>query len=818
MRSRRPAVPAPNPIEYRRSLGVLLASLLAYTALTAAVGWRVVASLGSAIASDPGDPLLNAAILVWNATVTPWTEAWYQFPVFHPTPNALLLSEHLLGASPVATPVYWLTGNALAAYNVTLLASYPLCGIAMYALVWRLTRSAPAAFLAGLAFAFAPYRAGQVPHIQVLLVWWMPLALLALHEFVDTAARTAGRVGGAPSAGRMAGPPSAGPALRTQSRLQNQSRRPGATADDRAPRTRRSRWKADPERSPVRWLLLFALCWLFQGASNGYFLVYFSLLVGLWVLWFLAARRRWREARAIALAMAAAALPLAPILYRYVEAHDALGLSRNLGEIAAYGADIAAPLCAPAGLTFWGWLRVACAQEGELFAGAGLLALCAIAAFRRAEPRSAASEHAHSPETSRLRVLAVRVALTIAFVYICIALSVVAAGPWRIDAGSLHASASSVDKPATVAFVLLLAAVLLSRRFHDIVRRGDSATFYLLAALSCWILSWGPFPRLLGATALYQAPFAWLLQLPGVGGLRVPARFWMMTITCLVVFMGIAVARTLQERSRRWQIAFVALASPALAMDGWMPIPAAPVPTLGATPPPAATVAVLPIGDRALDAAVVYHAVTGGWRAVNGFSGYEPVYYEALRTLSDDRDPRALEPFVALGDLHVVNRLTGARERRRRGTGTAVPSPSGVRRPLQAMLASCAPDETALAHDHRIDTAWVCGTQMVDHQVTADLGAVVSVGSIVHAIGAAGAFFPRHLIVETSADGEAWSEAWSGSLAYPVLHAALAAPRETRAVLAFPRRDARFVRLRQTGRHPLNYWAIAEFEVWSGPD
>ena len=92
-------------------------------------------------------------------------------PIFHPTPDVLTFSEHLLGISVIATPLHWITGNALATYNLTLLLLYPLCGLAMFALVYRLTRSAPAAFLAGLAFAFAPYRVAHLPHIQLLAVF-----------------------------------------------------------------------------------------------------------------------------------------------------------------------------------------------------------------------------------------------------------------------------------------------------------------------------------------------------------------------------------------------------------------------------------------------------------------------------------------------------------------------------------------------------------------------------------------------------------------------------------------------------------------------
>ena len=181
-----------------------LVSTAIYIVITAWIGRDVLAALGTTIANDPGDPILNAAILAWNALQVPWTDAWFQFPIFHPTPNALVLSEHLLGVSVVATPIYWITGNPLTAYNAALLLSYPLSGLTMFLLVRRLTGSAAAGFLSGLAFAFAPYRASQLPHIQMLATFWAPLALLGLHGFLEA---------GPPAAESPAGPPSAGPAL-----------------------------------------------------------------------------------------------------------------------------------------------------------------------------------------------------------------------------------------------------------------------------------------------------------------------------------------------------------------------------------------------------------------------------------------------------------------------------------------------------------------------------------------------------------------------------------------------------------------------------
>ena len=55
-------------------------------------------------------------------------------------------------------------------YNFAFLLSYVLAGSGMYLLAKSLTGSRSAAVLAGVAFAFAPYRVAQAPHLQVLNV------------------------------------------------------------------------------------------------------------------------------------------------------------------------------------------------------------------------------------------------------------------------------------------------------------------------------------------------------------------------------------------------------------------------------------------------------------------------------------------------------------------------------------------------------------------------------------------------------------------------------------------------------------------------
>src|SRR5687767_9045620 len=268
--------------------GAPAASAAIYAGITAVLGRDVLARLGTSIANDPGDPLLTAAILSWNARHIPWSDAWWQFPIYYPTRDTLAFSEHLLGLSVIASPIAWISGNPLVAYNLTTLLTFPLCGMAMYALMHRLTTSHAASFIAGLTFAFAPYRMSNLPHIQMLASFWAPLALLGLHGFLDSA-----------------GPPSAEPAPHRGDTT--------VWAGSRAeypPRTRR-----------VRWLALYGAAWALQAAANGYTLVFFSVFVGLWVAWFVVARRDWRALGMISAATAIAALPLAPIIYKYTTVH-----------------------------------------------------------------------------------------------------------------------------------------------------------------------------------------------------------------------------------------------------------------------------------------------------------------------------------------------------------------------------------------------------------------------------------------------------------------------------------------------------------------
>ena len=270
---------------------------LAFLALAVFWTWPLASHLSSRIPHDPGDPILNTWLLWWNAHAVPFTNRWWNPPMFFPMKGALALSEHLAGIGVIVTPLQLLHVNALAAYNIALILSFALSGFFTFLLVSYLLRLAPdpvrhlGALSAALAYGFGPYRAGQLAHLQVLTSQWMPLALFAMHAYLDD-----GRRG---------------------------------------------------------WLAVFAVAWLLQALSNGYYLLFFPLLIACWLIWFIDWRGLPSRGVALAAVWGAASLLLVPILLKYSAVQSSLGLVRTAGEMALFSARPESFLNASGMLAVW---------------------------------------------------------------------------------------------------------------------------------------------------------------------------------------------------------------------------------------------------------------------------------------------------------------------------------------------------------------------------------------------------------------------------------------------------------------------------------
>jgi hypothetical protein len=96
-----------------------------------------------------GDTRLNAWALAWVDHAVLGRIPVFEANIFFPALNTLAYSEHLLGISPFALPVYALTRNAALSYNIVWLLSYLACALAAYALAWRVTHDRFASWSAG---------------------------------------------------------------------------------------------------------------------------------------------------------------------------------------------------------------------------------------------------------------------------------------------------------------------------------------------------------------------------------------------------------------------------------------------------------------------------------------------------------------------------------------------------------------------------------------------------------------------------------------------------------------------------------------------
>lgn len=300
-----------------------LTAAAVYLLLALAWTWPLPLHLATRFAHDPGDPLLVTYLLWWNARVLPLSDAMWSAPFYWPMRDALALTEHGAGMAIVASPIQWLGGSPLLAYNVLLIGCAWWSALAAHALVRRLTGSDAAAFCAGIAYGFAPYRASQLAHMHLLAAWWMPLALLALHAFYQDGRR--------------------------------------------------------------RWLALFGVSWLLQSLTNGYYMFFFPVLLAAWVAFFTPWRERPRRAIAVAVTWILFSLPLLPVLWKYYTVQHALNLGRTRGEMMLFSAKWSSFLNPAPLLRFWPERQVH-TQEDYMFPGVFVIALVAtggIVAWRR---------------------------------------------------------------------------------------------------------------------------------------------------------------------------------------------------------------------------------------------------------------------------------------------------------------------------------------------------------------------------------------------------------------------------------------------------
>jgi hypothetical protein len=159
--------------------------LLVFTALTAVMTYPQVLHLRDGV-HDDGDPLLNTWTLAWVAHQLPLAPArLFDANIFYPERKTLAFTETLLLPGMLAAPLHWLGVAPLLVHNLVLLSGFAVSGAGTALLVRALTGNTVAAVLAGIVFAFLPYRIDHMPHLQLQQTQCLPLALWAFHRLLE---------------------------------------------------------------------------------------------------------------------------------------------------------------------------------------------------------------------------------------------------------------------------------------------------------------------------------------------------------------------------------------------------------------------------------------------------------------------------------------------------------------------------------------------------------------------------------------------------------------------------------------------------------
>jgi len=171
----------------RRRTGLFLALTLAlFVVLTAVMTFPQVLRMTDGV-HDPGDPLMVTWVLAWVAHQLPNALAHiFDANIFYPERNTLAYSETLLVPGLIAAPLHWLGVAPILVYNLVFLSGFALSGVGVALLVRRLTGNTGAAIVAGIVFAFPPYRIDHYAHLQLQQTQFIPLAMWAFHRLLDT--------------------------------------------------------------------------------------------------------------------------------------------------------------------------------------------------------------------------------------------------------------------------------------------------------------------------------------------------------------------------------------------------------------------------------------------------------------------------------------------------------------------------------------------------------------------------------------------------------------------------------------------------------
>jgi len=781
----------------RRNLGFFLL----FVALALLLTYPLVLHVGSALRGTDlnglGDPLLNTWILAWNDHKLAHLDfsGFFDGNIFHPQLRTILYSEHLLPLALMALPIYLLTGNPILAYNLIFLLGFALSGFGMFCLARHLTKSPAASVASGIIYAFSPFMMSHTYQIQVVSAWGIPFAFLSLHKFF--------------------------------------------------------------EENRLKPLLLFALFYIIQSLSNGYYALYLTVFAALWILFQTIVQKKYPDPRfwaKIFLFGALAAAVTGPFYYLYARVHSEMGFIRGMDFYAGLKSYIAAPMI---NRLYGRLLARFIRPEGELFPGlvAAVLGALGILALVRARKGRIAGLDG----IPRLAFFVRRAVNYLILATSVVVISIMGEGGLTIKIGGKSIlTAHNIRRPLNLLLILFLVRAALDLAFR--FSRGRPARqeernlqVYAGILLLAVLFTFGP-----------NGPYKYLYDhVPGFQAVRVASRFDVFVMFALAVLAAFGL-RTLIARLRPAGKRVIAtLACLAIGAEYLcIPVPFHVAPGKDMFPdvykwlasiPKPVVLAELPFppydqGSASIEAARMYFSTLHWKRLVNGYSGwFPPLYTEVCRRSAQLPLDQLIKDFRTLGVDYVLFHFDELRERdwpdlsdRLLSLGDDIKlarqfgydyvfevlpkPPDPVQEPSLAVLkkiprtgwtasASVGDDRAKLAIDGSRETRWDSGPQNPGDTFEIDLGKPTVSSCVSLIFGPSGLDFPRGYRLEVSSDKLHWTEAARAEQTIvPILR--FAKPKELALNIFYPRRETRYIRVTNLGTDHKFYWSIYEAEIY----
>lgn len=572
----------PEPRRPLRAKEVALAGFV-FLAATVLLTWPQAARMGSGL-GDLWDAKLNAWIFHWDYHQTLQDPIrLFHANIFHPARYALAFSENLWGAALFGFPLYAGGASTLFVYNFLFLLGMFLSAMAAWALAREVTGDPAVSLLAGLVFAFVPWRLAQIPHVQFQWGPFLPLLLLFL-----------------------------------------------------------LRWLLGGRR---RDLILFALFFAWNALTNVHYAIFSGILLAVVLAWEALTRDAptagGRIRRTVA-ATAVAAVAVLPFYVPYSKAAKLYGMRRSIGEMRFYSARPSALLVVGPQNKLWAPMTQRFARpEAEMFPGVVPVALAVYGVSRLRRGRETARAAKREVTGWRRRAAKTLDGLAVAAFAAGVAGLVIP----HLRVGPLNLSDPGRSLVFLTGFVFLRLLIAFPDRFRYAnlreflrARRLDrrAGLFVAIAVAGLLVAIGGYTPYY---TFLFQS-FGFLFR-----AIRVPARGMVLFHLALGVLAAWGLALLLRRvRSRVERGAFVGAAMLLTAIEyraspiDFPAVERTPAPVyrwLGGIRPSGAVLE-LPIGFD-YDAEHVFRSTEHWQSLINGYSGFAPPHYDELKVLFDER-------------------------------------------------------------------------------------------------------------------------------------------------------------------------------------